>query len=262
MSRSVLRRVKQALTVSSATVSNTKVPKILYCHVPKCAGGAVADALSDSVYAGQAIRKFGINLEATRRTAKLLSMDTMRAREVLLSYNLSMKHNYFGSGHFYCRPNMVSEYMGEWNFVTLLRNPVDRWISEFVYNTYKTSERARNTMPLEEYVESNKGKNNAETFLRYFSSMPADYEGDKKMYIDEAVENLSRFSVVGTIERLDHWRGLCESFFGTKMNIPVKNESPNQNAANNIRSNQQVMSKIEQLCGEDMQIYHRAVDLG
>lgn len=235
-------------------------PRIFFCHVPKCAGVAITAQIWQSVFDGHNVSTFNIDLNGSLLASQLFSMDRMKARELILAYNLAIPQNHFGTGHVRCRPDLVENFMGQWNFITILRNPVDRWISEYVYNTYKKSDWAKNTLPMEEYVESERGRVTAISFVRYFSSMPENYAGSLEEFVDEAITNLGRFSVIGTVENLDHW---CEKFrerYKKTITIPPRNTSPNVEVAERIRSNSSIMAKIQKLCEPDTHIYRKIAE--
>src|SRR4030042_2161170 len=107
------------------------VCKICYCHVPKCAGISVSSAIARKflkLHERILIPNFGVDLEATGRASKITSRPMGNLREELLAYALSLSKYKFASGHIPCRPKLVEEFHKTWNFVTILRNPVDRWI--------------------------------------------------------------------------------------------------------------------------------------
>jgi hypothetical protein len=233
-------------------------PKIFFCHVPKCAGTALSQAIAQQAYPLHQVLlvpRFSFDLEAVQSASTVCSLPKVDVRQVILSYNLASSKYRYGKGHVYCRPRLVDTYRNEWHFVTILRNPVDRWISEYTYNTYKSHHWAKNTLSLQDYIQSEKGKGTAESFLRYFSSIPYPYSGDPKVYIDEAIENLKRFSVIGTVERFDEWCKSFETVFGRKLTIPRINASPKKEVSEQIKNDAFVMDKVASLCDSDMQIY-------
>jgi len=180
-----------------------KAKRIFFCHVPKCAGTSLSRAIARQAYpAYQAvlIPNFSVRLEAAKDASTIFALPKVEARQIILCYHLALDRYKFGTGHVYCRPKLVDAYRKKWHFVTILRNPVDRWISEYAYNTFKASNWAKNELSLEDYIQSEKGRGTAESFLRYFSSIPYPYSGDPQLYVDEAIDNLSRFSVVCTVE--------------------------------------------------------------
>jgi hypothetical protein len=149
--------------------------------------------------------------------------------------------------------------MDEWDFVTILRDPINRWISEYVYNTYKQGAWEKNTLPLDDYLVSNKATVTGISYVRYFSSMPSDYIGGFDEFINEAIENLRRFRVIGSVETLDNWCDSFEKYFKKKISVPHRNASPKIKVADKIRSDDSIIKKIEKLCEPDLYIYQQIV---
>ena len=179
-------------------VSEDRYPRIHFCHVPKCAGIAVASSIWNKVYPDGVVDRFTIELKASQSAAQALGVTMMRAREIILAYHLANPQYFFGTAHSYCSPNLVDEFVTDWNFVTMLRNPIERWISEYVYLTYKADDSwARNRMSLEEYLDSETAVFTGNSFLRYFSTFPDSTSGVTPRHVDEALETLSKFRVVG-----------------------------------------------------------------
>lgn len=240
-------------------------PRIFFCHVPKCAGGSISAAIYDSYSIRERLftSMFRINLRASDMAYKICSKDMMEVREVVLCYNLSLPTYTFGAGHCRCRPQLVQSYKDSWNFVTILRDPVVRWISEYVYNTYTDKTvpgRGNNELPLKDYIVSKKGKRSGIYFLRYFSSMPVGYDGDVEEFVNEAIANLRQFRVVGTIERIEFWRQTFRQVFKRDITIPKVNTSPKPGIAEEISSNEALISQIRQLCEPDIRIYQNIVE--
>ena len=80
-----------------------------------------------------------VSLGASRAAADLIGSEMMDLRETVLIYKLAERRVKFISGHIVCRPKTRSKFEQEWRFVTVLRDPVKRWVSEFVYNTVRDS---------------------------------------------------------------------------------------------------------------------------
>lgn len=236
------------------------LPRIYFCHIPKCAGSSIASAIWEQIYSSAAVDGFGIEQVASQRASKALKISMMRTRETVLAYNLSIKSNYFGRGHSYCRPSLVEEFSNDWSFITILRHPVERWISEYVYNTHKHSSWVKNEVPLNEYLESKKGIATGQYLLRYFSNFSGDVHVNPSIYVDEALDNLSRFSVVGILDNLDEWVFRMNRCFGVSLDIPKVNVSPKNDVAGYIRSDAKVIKKIEKLCKYDLDLYHRYIE--
>lgn len=235
--------------------------KICYCHVPKCAGMSVRSAIAKQsfrLHERLLIPNFSIVLEATGRVSQITSRPMRDVREEILAYGLSMSRYKFVSGR-PCRPRLVEEFHKSWDFVTVLRNPVDRWISEYIYNTYKAHSWAKNTLPIKEYIRSEKGRSTGMSYLLHFSNMSEKFTGNVEPYIKEALDNLSRFAVVGIAEDMDNFVRQFEACFGRRLRIPRKNSSPRGELKQQIKKDKVLMARIEELCEADRELYERIV---
>ncbi|MFC1883510.1 hypothetical protein ACFL2O_01960 [Thermodesulfobacteriota bacterium] len=246
--------------LDSQSPAELDLPRIFFCHIPKCAGSSIVSAIWNQVYSNSSARRFGIELAPSLRAAEVFDLSMMRTRELILAYNLSIPRNHFGSGHCYCRPHIVKAFTNDWDFVTILRNPVDRWISQYVFNTYKDRDWARNELSLNEYLESPKGLASGHIYLRYFSSVPENVPAQPSAYIDEALDNLSQFKVVGIVENLEHWRDRMNQCFNVSLDIGKANVSPKADIADNIRSDANLMGRVAEICKYDLEIYRRYIE--
>ncbi|WP_444921825.1 sulfotransferase family 2 domain-containing protein [Microbulbifer sp. CnH-101-G] len=247
----------QPLTTLRQPSGLTLPPKIYFCHVPKCAGSSLDSAFRNQLYTPNKLGQFDIKLEESRYAASILDTSMMSVRETVLAYNLSIKTNFFGSGHCFCRPNLVKNFSPEWNFFTALRDPVERWISLYTYNTFKLSKWAKNTLPLNEYIQSHKGISAGLSFIHYFSDFSQAPRSNPADYIEQAIRNLQRFSIVGSTEHLDQLAQQTEKVFQVKLNLPRLNETPNSELAQQLRSTPEIIKKIEHICRHDTEIYKR-----
>ncbi len=182
-----------------------QVPKICFCHVPKCAGTALVAALRDyySPLDRLLFPNFYMDLEASGAAAAATSEAMTQVRENVLAYALATGRYKYAGGHVPCRPRLVEMFRDRWNFITVLRDPVERWISGYVYDRYKTESWSKTEMEIEEYLRSDAGIVSGRAYLWYFSNMPDDASvRDFEPYVEEAVENLRNFALVGSMENM------------------------------------------------------------
>jgi len=185
----------------------------------------------------------------------------MRVREIYLSLQLADRQNVFGTGHGHCRPCVVEAFKEEWAFVTVLRNPIDRWISEYVYSTYKTISWDRNKLPIDSYIRSLKGLELGRRYLDYFSDYSEALDpADLSHYVAQAVDTLSCFRVVGALEMMPAWKDAVQTELGIQIYLPTLNRSPCPEEQEQIYSDRKLMEKIVKLCEYDMKIYEQALE--
>ncbi|WP_218352161.1 sulfotransferase family 2 domain-containing protein [Alteromonas lipotrueiana] len=244
----------------------TRYPRIFFCHVPKCAGVSLSKAIYRAVYPAflKATRFTGhIDLTSSRLSQELLGIEMMSARESQLITHLNDRYMRYTNGHCIARPEVTRKYYTDWHFLTILRDPTDRFISEFVYNKFKPSQWQKHDDDIHTYLDSPKGVNSALTYARYFSGFTnsQDILANKEQVIESAVANLRQFSVIGTLDNMAQWQASFNRTFNTKIAIASNNKSPNQQASSQVTQDAAAMKKIEQLCAIDQAIYQQVVTM-
>ncbi|MCW8109505.1 sulfotransferase family protein [Alteromonas ponticola] len=238
-----------------------RYPRIFFCHVPKCAGVSLSKAIFSSTYPMwlKATRFTGyIDLKSSQTAAELLGVDMMTARETQLVFQLNDPQMRYTNGHCVAHPQVVSKFCNDWHFITILRDPVKRFISEYVYNRFKASEWQKHEDDLEQYLASDKAVSSALTYARYFSGEKDSHaiRANPQSVVDAAIANLRNFSVCGTLEDMPRWQQKFNQTFTTKINIASQNTSPNQQAYRDITSNPEAMERIRLLCKIDYDIFN------
>jgi len=245
--------------------------KVYFCHVPKCGGTSASSGLKNAIVKeasksrfliprASKSRFFSIPLEEGKRVSETLHLPAMRAREIYLSFQLANRQNVFGSGHCYCRPSTVEAFKKEWAFITILRNPVDRWISQYVYNTFKASSWDKNELPIEEFLQSSKALKFGRRYLNYFSNYSeAPDSADPSHYVAQALSTLSCFRVVGALEMMPAWKDAVQAELRTQIYLPTLNTSPCSEEQERICSDKKLMKKIAKLCQHDIEIYEQSL---
>ncbi|MCU7556111.1 sulfotransferase family 2 domain-containing protein [Alteromonas sp. ASW11-19] len=242
-----------------------KFPRVFFCHVPKCAGVSLSKAIFSALYPAlfKASRFSGhIDLTASRHSEALLDVDMMTAREVQLITHLSDKYRVYTNGHCIARPDVVSKFYKQWHFVTVLRDPVERFVSEYVYNRFKTSTWQKLDTGIDSYLASPSAQTSATTYARYFSGIaqPEAIQNDPETAARLAIDNLQRFSVCGTLSNMPRWQESFNQTFHTRIHIGNRNSSPNKQAYTEITGDAALLAQIKELCHTDQRIYDAVVD--
>ena len=95
----------------------------------------------------------------------------MFCRQAILIDFLDRDRSRFISGHVYAIPKTVKAFPN-WNFITILRSPVERFISEFIYNDFTIGGDLPGSYDrFIDYLESDKAFLNGMTLSRYFSGL-------------------------------------------------------------------------------------------
>ena len=238
-----------------------RYPRIAYIHVPKCAGVSVVNALHSAIYMDifrlTRISRH-IDLNAGRRAKEALGVDTMTSREVMLVACLSDPLARFVSGHVVANPNVVSQF-ADWKFVTLLRKPTSRFVSQYVYDRYKDSDWAKIRTDFHTYVDSDRARMSGMSMARYFSGMsPEQIEADPDRAVDASLRNLEKFFSVGFVEDMDAWVEDLGRRLGRRLKVPKLNTSPKPAIYQEIEESADLGSRLDALCATDTRIYDEA----
>jgi hypothetical protein len=230
--------------------------KIFFLHIPKC-GGTSADTAIQEAYRWKAC--VHLNSRASRRSSLFLGDELARHRNQLLAYFLEQEQLQYVSGHFTFNEKVFDAYSNRWNFITMLRNPVDKFISQYFYNHQKNNQDHFGiSASLEEFLETDDGRSLGSDYAHKFSgslnpqSTLSETHGDA---VQRAVNNLKKFKLVGFLENTEAFQAGFRESFGATLNIKQMNKNPDKKTAD---ISKQTRKKIEMLCETDMEIYSRA----
>ncbi len=177
----------------------------------------------------------------------------MEYRDHLLTYFLSLQNLRFVSGHFAWSEAAYELFGVDWNFVTVLRNPVDRWLSNYFYDRHKSVDHFRIEEDIEAYLETQGAKRLGRILVTHLSGASEDDSA-----VDRAVANLTRFRVVGFVEQMDLFTERFAEAFDVTLRIPHanKNPAPERRAATERRHD--LIQRITEICGPDISVYEAA----
>lgn len=201
----------------------TKKSKIVFHHVPKCGGMSITAGLAISYFPFKLLRygkpgfSGGLNARAASEAAGKVGQDIYAYRRSLLPYTMRAERMGFVFGHNPFVRSVFEDFKAEWNFITLLRHPLERWYSEYFWNRYKDHDYAKTGLDLEAYLQALSGQIATKTFTIYFS---------EKEKPEEALETLKELDVVGVLENMEDFKARLGKLLGRKPYFPKRNSSP------------------------------------
>jgi hypothetical protein len=178
-------------------------------------------------------------------------------RQGVLLYEVAQRDTRFVSGHVPFSERIAGELDAQsWIFMTMVREPVDRFLSHYWYNRYKASGHFGTDLSLSDYLETELAQVLGVTLMSYFVGEvpPEGLRSDQAL--QRASENLSRFALIGALEDLDDFCSGFEDVTGRSLRVPHVNQSPTQASSQTHIVSSDLRDRIAELCRWDLMLYH------
>jgi len=251
------------MTSSDPTTSDSTSPvePFFFLHVTKCGGTSLRAAFR------RAFAELGVDPAAIHELNAPLSttlgreagIDVFMLRDLLLATTLDQSGIRFVSGHYRYTRQFHESLIKRCLSVTVLRQPVERFLSLYFYNHYKEDDYGRETLSLEEYVDKPRARRCAEDYVRLFRGTGVEHS---EFVTDEevrlAVGNLALFDVVGTLDNLGAFVRKIGSLTGLDLSIETLNQSPAPKHQRYGEIEPELMTQIENLCQPSIEVYEAA----
>jgi hypothetical protein len=255
--RQQVRGIGKAATLSLLN----RYPRIVFVHVPKCAGSAVRESLYDAVYPTllRTTRVYcKIDVFASVSAGNLLGLDAMTCREAVLIHALSDPFTRFVVGHVAANPAVVEQF-SHWKFVTVLREPTSRFISAYVFNRYRPLVPSKVECDFADFLDTDRARLEGSRMTQYFSGISVrELEEHPAAGIAVALQNLDRFLSVGFVDDLRNWERSISSALGRRVRIGRRNSSPKPDLRVELEQSPELRGRVEELCAIDREFYASA----
>ena len=234
----------------------------LFMHLPKCGGTSLAEAL----YAAVPIhRRIGvIDAPSTRRAAAIVNFgrdDPLLCHEDLangamtfaLREQIMLAHMCWGTtlihGHVLYTDAFRRHFADRYRVVTIMRDPIERSISNFRMNA-----RVRG-MPadVDAWLASPVGVMHATVNLRYLSGRH-DAGEDPAANLALARDTVDRLALVGFLDNIPKLQRDFADLFGPGLVLRHHNEAKGREVALSAEQRR----RLERLCAPDIELYERA----
>jgi len=255
------------------TFSNRISENIFYLHIPKCGGVSIGQAIA-SKYLSLDLRNdrgiVNLNAPVSRQVIETTEglnypyetnddFPILHFREKLLLYFMAQSSSIFISGHFIFSNNAYKMYGDKFKIITVLRDPVKRWISSYFFNRFKTDGHMQVNEEIEIYLETHFGISQGYELVKFLGG--ADRGGDytSTQAISRAKDNLNKFEIIGFLEDLDSFSSKFSDHFHVNLNIGKKNQSPAPKQYRRSTIAPELLERIAEVCQPDIQVYEYAV---
>lgn len=231
--------------------------KIFFVHVPKCGGVSVSNAIARKYGLGARLGRSAFNVDpaASSVAARGCGVELQQFRRYITRYAGARANIKYVSGHVQYGVDLLPA--GEWGLVTVLRDPVEKWFSQYFYNRYKVSSHSRVEEDLEAFISTPAAREYGDDYLRYLGS----WKCRDAPSVDDAITNLRRFSVVGILEDLERFATDFQRRFGVTLRIQRRNKSPAPAKVRGAEIDDRLWRQVERLCEPNQAVYDEAVRL-
>lgn len=253
--------VDRAKSIRARAVEHLLPQKFVFHHVPKCGGTSVGRALRKRYLLSQATvtpeasyRAFEQMTGRTDREQMLI--DVLDLREQMLLY-----HMFEGvrgvSLHVRFSQAAFVRFSREYKFVTIMRDPIARFLSHYNWSYDKPEAHARIEEDFETFLDTDRAARLGATFVEYYCGLPKEADIRSDQAVQAATENLKKFSVVGDLADLSKFEQDIKKSLGVR--VKIKHENKGTAKRKFIRVSDLTTSqteKVKALCAPDIAVYH------
>lgn len=233
-------------------------PCIFFMHIPKTGGMSLISSLKKNY----PFNFFLVDAESSLKAAKKVYGQEYNSfehcfqlRQSVAAYAMESRIKCI-SGHIPYSRNLFENTDSKYLFITVLRDPVQRFISKYLYNFHKTGNHCSYDMTFSEYINSEIGRNSGREYLRFLNDANKSGKMTDSQMIEKSKENILKFDVVGFLEEMDRFAADFQKKTGLKLKIPHINRTAD--LAEVKPFDQKKIERIEEICKFDIEIYQHA----
>ena len=234
--------------------------RVVFHHVPKCGGTSVGYTLRKRYLLSQAsvtpessFRAFEAFTGRSDREQMLI--DVLDLREQMMLY-LMYEDIRCISLHVRFSEIAHTRFADRYKFVTILREPVSRFISHYFWSHGKPHAHARIDESFADFLETDRARRLGATYAEYYAGLPKEADITTPEAVASALANLRRFDVVGRLDDLGEFEKNLQRELGVRIKIGHENKARPAKTGRNNTLTPDLREKVVKLCAPDLAIWN------
>lgn len=234
--------------------------RVVFHHVPKCGGTSVGRALRKryllsqaTVKPEQSFRAFEVYSGRSDREQMLLDVTALRVQMMLYLMADDVR---CVSLHVPYAPQAREAYGDRYKFITILRDPVARFISQYQWSYARDGAHARIEEPLDAFLETPRARKVGAIYGEFFAGLPLGADFTNAEAVERAIANLQAFDVVGRLDDLPGFTGALRQKLGLTVKVGHENRKGQVRKTTKLDITPAQHARITEICAPDIAIWN------
>lgn len=241
-------------------VTGTLPNRFVFHHVPKCGGTSVGRALRKRYILSQGTVKPDESFRAFetfsgRHDHEQMLIDVAALREQMLLYLLhddirgvALHVPFSHAAH--------TRFAPRYKFLTILREPVSRFVSHYFWSHRKPDDHARIDADFETFLGTERARRMGASYVEYYAGAPTAPALADPALIEAAICNLrDRFDLVGRLDDLPGFEAGVKEHLQVRIRIGHENKARQSGAARDAAIPPELMARAREICAPDIAVW-------
>jgi hypothetical protein len=147
----------------------------------------------------------------------------------------------------------------KYKFITILREPVSRFISHYFWSHGKPHAHARIEESIDKFIQSERARRMGAIYSEFFNGLSKETDLRSTDAIQTAIQNLKKFDVVGRLDDLKAFSIEVKKSLGLQLRIGHENRSRRSSSEVKKVVSPDIKNKIVELCQPDLEIWESII---